>query len=406
MAILKTIGDYMGSLPPFIMTDKNNSFVYMTMKQRKPMIIDEILSTFDYTPSIRQELLAFKKEIVSEPIKPLREKTSDREIWDRALQPWLGKTWFEIPWFFAETYFYRRILEIIKYFQPGPWQNVDPFSQMKDREITLHLPQFIEFYQKLTYEKTFQNFEIFSYQALWGNRGDLSLHFDKSGISNGAEEFIINHIQEAYTFLENGSRKIAYILDNATMEIFYDMSFIDFLLQTNIADQITCYAKDQPYFLSDALPDDFHRTIDLLLSTNSEKVRALAHRLKRYLGSGKLELKAPPFFATSHMFRELPGNLKSELGAHDLCIMKGDANYRRLMGDRHWEPTTPVDSVVSYFPTSFLSLRTPKSEVMVGIPKATYQDLSQKAEADWQTNGKRGMITFWKKEPSYETSID
>jgi len=63
MAILKTIGDYMGSLPPFIMTDKKGSFAQMTMQQRKPMIIDEILSNFDYTTTIHQELIDFKKEI-------------------------------------------------------------------------------------------------------------------------------------------------------------------------------------------------------------------------------------------------------------------------------------------------------------------------------------------------------
>jgi len=387
----------MASLPPFITTDKNNPFAHMTMKQRKPMIIDEILSTFDYTKSIRQELLDFKKEITAEPIKPLSECSSDREVWDHALQPWLGKTWLEIPWFFAETYFYRRILEIIKYFQPGPWQNIDPFSPMKNREIHLHLPSFLEFYETCAFEKNLQNFSEFIYQALWGNRGDLSLHFDKQKISNGADEFIINHTRDAYKFLAKCHTNIAFLLDNATMEILYDLALIDFLLQTNMADRITCYAKDQPYFLSDALPDDVYMTINLLGSIDSPKVQALADRLLKALGSGKLILKAPPFFSTSGMFRELPNNLKAELGAHDLCLMKGDANYRRLMGDRHWDPTTPLEEVVNYFPTNFLSLRTPKSNVMVGVPEATYQKLMAHAEADWQINGKRGMITFWKK---------
>jgi len=197
--------------------------------------------------------------------------------------------------------------------------------------------------------------------------------------------------------LAKSHTNIAFLLDNATMEILYDLALIDFLLQTNMADRITCYAKDQPYFLSDALPDDVYMTINLLGSIDSPKVQALADRLLKALGSGKLILKAPPFFSTSGMFRELPNNLKAELGAHDLCLMKGDANYRRLMGDRHWDPTTPLEEVVNYFPTNFLSLRTPKSNVMVGVPEATYQKLMAHAEADWQINGKRGMITFWKK---------
>ena len=387
----------MRTLPPFIMTDKNNPFAHETMKHRKPMIIDEILSSFNYNKTIHQELLDFKQEINSEPIKPLRECASDREVWDQALEPWLGKTWLEIPWFFAETYFYRRILEIIGYFQPGPWQHIDPFSSMKIREIHLHLSSFIEFYQTCTFEKNFCNFTEFTYQALWGNRGDLSLHFDKQKISNGADEFIINNTQDAYEFLEKGHKKIAYILDNATMELLYDLALMDFLLQTHIAEEITCYAKDQPYFLSDALPDDVHLTINLLGSTGSQEVKALADRLLNALGNGKLILKAPPFFSTSGMFRELPRDLKAGLGAHDLCLMKGDANYRRLMGDRLWEPTTPLEDVVNYFPTNILSLRTPKSNVMVGVPEETYQRLMVTAEEDWKINGKRGMITFRKK---------
>jgi len=387
----------MRSLPPFIMTSGRGSFPQVTMVQRKPMIIDTILSNIDYPSAIRQDLVKFKDEIKTQRIKPLTEQTSDRVFWDQALYPWLEKTWYEIPWFFAECYFYRRILEIVHYFQPGPWYKRDPFFSMKHHEITQHLPQFLKFYQTSTYEKSHVNFQNYSYSALWGNRGDLSLHFDNPDISNGEEEFIVNHVEEAYAYLEKGRKKIAYFLDNATMEIFYDLALVDFLLQTNIADTITCYAKDQPYFLSDALPEDVYETLDLLSTSSSEKVQSLANRLKFAFSTGRLTLKAPPFFTTSAMFRELPASLKTELKSHDLCILKGDANYRRLVGDRHWSPTTPLDSVVNYFPTNFLSLRTPKSEVMVGIPESTYQDLINTAETDWQTNGKRGMITFWQK---------
>jgi len=355
----------MQALPPFIMTDENNPFAHLSMKHRKPMIIDEILSRFDGNSTIKQALEDFKKEIVTETVKPLRENTTDREVWDQALKPWKNKTWLEIPWFFAETYFYRRILEIIRYFQPGPLYNIDPFSEMKKREIDLHLSSFIAFFQTCTFEKNFVNFEKFTTQALWGNRGDLSLYFDKQKISNGAEEFIINHINEAYNFLEKGHMAIAYILDNATMELLYDLALIDFLFRTQIAAKITCYAKDQPYFLSDALPDDFLETINLLGETGSKDAENLANRLGEALNNQKLIVKAPPFFTTSAMFRQLPNNLKDELGAHDLCLMKGDANYRRLMGDRLWEPTTPLNEVVKYFPTNILSLRTPKSNVMV-----------------------------------------
>ncbi len=390
----------MSSLPPFITTSEKGSFPRQAFEERSPIVIDLILSNFHDAPIIRQELLAFKDEVMAQAIKPLNENASDREVWDEVLQPWQGKTWFEIPFFLAETYYYRRLLEIVKYFQPGPYYNNDPFLPMKEQEITAHFPKFETSYQTTNNTNNLENFQNHLYQALWANRGDLNIKFKNANIDNQHDEFIVDHSPEAYAFLKKGNQNIAFLLDNATMEIFYDLTLMDFLLETNLATSITCYAKNQPYFLSDAMPEDVFRTIDLLATSSSEKVQSLANRLKKALSDGGLTLKAPPFFSTSSMFRELPASLKIELASYDLCLMKGDANYRRLMGDRYWEPTTPLESVVNYFPTNFLSLRTPKSEVMVGLPESTYHNLIHNAEPDWQTNGKRGMITFWKKQAS------
>ena len=35
-------------------------------------------------------------------------------------------------------------------------------------------------------------------------------------------------------------------------------------------------------------------------------------------------------------FDEMPNKLRLDLGKSDLCIVKGDANYRKLVGDRRW----------------------------------------------------------------------
>jgi hypothetical protein len=78
-------------------------------------------------------------------------------------------------------------------------------------------------------------------------------------------------------------------------------------------------------------------------------------------------------------------------------ILKGDVNYRRLFGDRHWEPTTPINLAAGYFPTNYLSLRTLKAEIVLGLDPVTLEDLERNAEPDWRINGKRGMITFSRK---------
>ena len=120
----------------------------------------------------------------------------------------------------------------------------------------------------------------------------------------------------------------------------------------------------------------------------------LATRLKQNIADGKLIICEPTFFTLSKDFREFPNNLVKEISEHQLTIIKGDANYRRLMGDRHWPPTTPIHQAAGYFPTSFLSLRTLKSELIIGLSNYQVEQLSQNAESDWLTNGLRGTIIF------------
>jgi hypothetical protein len=79
------------------------------------------------------------------------------------------------------------------------------------------------------------------------------------------------------------------------------------------------------------------------------------------------------------------------LGRSDLVILKGDVNYRRLLDDCHWPPTTRLEDVTGYFPASFLTLRTLKGEIMVGLEPGQAEALSA-ADPTWLINGKRGVI--------------
>lgn len=46
-----------------------------------------------------------------------------------------------------------------------------------------------------------------------------------------------------------------------------------------------------------------------------------------------------------------------------MVFVKGDANYRRLIGDRLWETDTLFSDVAGYFPTRLCALRTLKAEL-------------------------------------------
>jgi hypothetical protein len=85
--------------------------------------------------------------------------------------------------------------------------------------------------------------------------------------------------------------------------------------------------------------------------------------------------------------------VNAELARADLVISKGDANYRRLLGDRHWAFTTPFDEVVSYFPAPVLALRTLKAEVACGLSAEQVEHLDN-THPDWLTSGEWGVIQF------------
>lgn len=389
----------MKALPPLIMTSEPGSFARNTIEERKPLIIDQILQDFDYTPSIRNELIQFKSELTGGLVKPLTEETSDREIWDKDIRPWLGKTWLEIPWFLAETFFYRRILEIVHYFSPGPFQNQDPYKRLKDKELLDAVHIFTQTNGSISSEQPYEMFKRVCFQAMWGNRGDLSnLQVFDTDMGEQSEHIILDQSAAAYDLLKLKPSKIAYFMDNAGRELFFDLALIDYLLQSDLAETITLYLKNQPFFVSDVMPADLEKTLLVLSASNIDSNYELGYRLQNALKDGRIAIETPVFLTTSCMYREMPHVSFKQLGEYDLTILKGDVNYRRLFDDRHWDPTIPVEEAAAYFPTSFLSLRTQKSELVLGLSRDVYEHIKSTAEPDWLINGKRGLLTFYQKD--------
>jgi hypothetical protein len=89
----------------------------------------------------------------------------------------------------------------------------------------------------------------------------------------------------------------------------------------------------------------------------------------------------------------MPASLTGELAQADLVISKGDANYRRLLGDRHWAFTTPFTEIVSYFPAPLVALRTLKAELVCGLEPGQADSVAEQ-DPDWMVNGCWGLIQF------------
>jgi hypothetical protein len=133
-------------LPSPLMVSTPGSFAEHTIAVRKPGILAKVLATQHYSPEITAAVQRFGDEVREGVAAPLKEDCVDRVVWNRALAPWEGRRWMELPWFLAETYFYRRLLETVRYFVPGPTYLLDPFEPQKRDALGEGLEATVRFY--------------------------------------------------------------------------------------------------------------------------------------------------------------------------------------------------------------------------------------------------------------------
>lgn len=388
-------------LPPCLMTSDPGSFARSTIVERKPQIIRQVISENAYPADILAGLEAFAAEIAASPVQPLREDVADTPDWNRAWQQFEGKTWLELPWYYAETYFYRRLLEAVRYLQAGPWQNHDPFGAQKRQQEVLAVRGLAAGWSGLQAADPDVAFESLLHSCLWGNRADLS-NFTiqvqaQAGLAARDERhlLLIDHTHQVHDFLRSGIWRLAIVTDNVGFDLLFDLALADFLLHQGWVAQIMFHLKDRPFFVSDAMPGDAQRVIGMLQMAAEPAVAGLGQRLATSVRSGAILLTTDSFWSSFRQLPALPDHLRAELAGADLIVFKGDVNYRRLLDDRRWPHTTPFEVVADLFhlPRPFLVLRTLKGEIMVGLQPGQPEQLAAE-DPTWLINGKRGLIQW------------
>ena len=98
------------------------------------------------------------------------------------------------------------------------------------------------------------------------------------------------------------------------------------------------------------------------------------------------------FWSSPLHFSRMPADLRERLAGADITIVKGDANYRRLLEDRRWDPWESMDRIAAGFPSPFASLRTMKSEIVVDVSRPDVGPSLQAEDPGWLTNGRRGIV--------------
>jgi uncharacterized protein with ATP-grasp and redox domains len=380
------------------MTSDPGSFARKTILERKPQIIRQVLADNAYPPEVVSALEALRDEIASRPMQPLHESAADIAFWNAELSAHhAGRTWLEVPWYFAETYFYRKVLEAVGYFQPGEGQGRDPYLAQKHTQIEGDVRKLAEEWEQLSTLEPVTRFEALLHSCLWGNRADLSNFTVKAkgrgGLAARRERhlILIDHTEQVRGLLSGGLSRVDFICDNVGSDLLFDLALADFLLRQGRAKEIHLNLKNQPFFVSDAMPADARLTVDRLQKAPGAATQAWGRRLAGDLAAGRLVLETDPFWTTCLMFRQMPAHLRQGLARSALVLVKGDVNYRRLLDDRHWPHTTRMEEVCAYFPAQFIALRTLKAEIMVGL-KAGESEALQAEDPAWLINGKRGVI--------------
>ena len=382
--------------PPPLMTSEPGSFARKTIVERKPQILREVGAAYPYPAEIEAGLRAYAHEIAALPIAPLHEDAPDVGLWNAAWAAFEGRTWLELPWYFAESFFYRRLMETVRYYQPGPWRDVDPFAPQKAGELERALPRFASLPER-PHRDPGSAFAIMLRDALWGNRADLSNRtisaLAEEGLADaGSERLLIDDTPRIWQYLtERAPAWVDIVTDNSGLELLLDLRLADALVRSGLA-QVRFHLKHMPFFVSDAMVRDLEWTLSGL-EGHSGVSAALARRVRAAIEDGRIILRDDPFWSTCLTYHELPPRIEQALSGADLVLFKGDVNYRRLLDDRHWPYTAHMAEIAGHMPSPFAALRTLKGELIVDLQPGQAEVLAA-ADPTWMIDGQRGVIQF------------
>lgn len=395
------------------------SFAFKTLSSRLPGIARRVLAARAWQESAGRRLQALADDMPYGTLRLLDDPLApDAAAWQADLAPYLGLSWLEAPWYVSETYFFRRVLEATGYYQPGPGFMLDPYLPEKQQELEalsaqagslceglaseadpdLHLPAS----SSLPGPRSLSQLGSLLRRNIWGNQADRSMWPARSQ-DNGPlphtggaadDHLLVDDSHRLLAFLAAQPLPLArldLVLDNGGLELAYDLVLSDYLLSEGFARAIRLHAKSHPTYVSDVHIPDLSLTLEHFEQSRESCVRSLAARLRTALADGRLQRCSDYYWTSLRSGWEMPAELQAELGEADLVISKGDANYRRWLGDRLWPHTTPIDQILAYFPSPLLIMRVLKANLVAGLEDGLSEKMYN-LDPEWLHNGSWGLI--------------
>uniref|UniRef100_A0A060SXL4 Sugar phosphate phosphatase n=1 Tax=Blastobotrys adeninivorans TaxID=409370 RepID=A0A060SXL4_BLAAD len=453
------------TIPEPYYNDDKTSFAYISARERWPVIltgaVDDIHRTITNIPQGGDEKVEEGKHIVSRLVALKHDLEHDRELvkfdeskadvygddiieYNRELEslPAEHKSWLTAPWLYAECYMYKLLSTFFT--DSKHWKGYDMFQRQKDdtfRASQKAVAELCKRYSALqdqlsAISKDGQGaaealkvlFHEFTDISLWGNATDLSLLTNVSlediQALQGAEtrkknekNVIVNDIDQAWDALNvrQGGR-VDIVLDNAGFELFTDLIYVLFLLDSKVADTVVLHPKLIPWFVSDVLPSDFANIFNQMKDPNffESKVESLdlvANKLAQYHENGQLIIRTSPFWTSAKPFWEIREGgkcggdaVRKDLLESKLVIFKGDLNHRKLLFDLAWPRTTKFTEAIGPAASNgvkIFTLRTCKADTCTGLPEGKEEDLEKEWLAlghtnprEWCWMGKYAVVQF------------
>lgn len=406
------------------------------MSERVPVIITNIL---DQITREKEKIIERFGEVSREEIKNCigeisklkYELQTDKQMWEipgdesdqyewnrllKEIEP--NNSYFSAIWLYAECYVYRRIKSIFA--ETQKLKDFDYFENSKKLELKNSMATIARVIKSVnefnasnpTHDQLGEFFRNLLKVNLWGNRNDLSITLGKeieqvesdpiADVETFNKELLVDQTVDIWNCLnvEKADKTVDIINDNSGYELLCDFVLADFIIHHKLAAKIRFRVKAIPWFISDVLPSDFKFTISELKNHNESILSDAGTRWENYINNGKFVLIEPAdhFFTSPFEYYKMekvsPSLYQSIAEAH-LAIFKGDLNYRKLLADINWDPTTDFRVSLSGFePTNLCSLRTVKADLISGLEPGVAEDLNEREGPKWMASGKYGVIQF------------
>jgi hypothetical protein len=359
------------------------------MSVRVPKILEEVSArNSDYPQSVHDSIARLRDDVrAGRPLPPLGFPCPDSGEWQAPLDERAGQTWLATDWFFAENYVYRCLMAAVRYWEDGR----DPFAPAKREELAgAGLWQGVDRALGVAGSCDSERIPALLVAALWGNRVDLSYAVGVAfGAAGDSADLLCDDSGRAAEQLLLPGGDVHVVTDNTGSELSMDLVLADALL-TRAGARVSLHVKMHPTFVSDAVAADVWSLL-AAFSARGGAEEALADRLRQAWREQRLRVLPDPFWNGPRFLWERPPRLGRELDSATAVVLKGDANYRRAVGDALWPAGTTFAEATGYLPAPLVALRTMKSDALVGLSAEEISRVDA-ADRDWRINGRRGVI--------------